>query len=127
MSVGGNAFAAPVGTIERSYLLTSWERRLAFRVVARIGRESGSTVRTVNLEYACLEYGGGPDGEPHPETLCPPAERNFPFRVYPHEDQAEVIDMALSKAKAAIGVDDDAAAFVHVLREVYPFLAGKQP
>ena len=120
-------FAAATGTFERCFLLTRWERDLAYRVVRRIERESGSTCRTVNLELTLLEYANGPPGDVHPDTLSPSAPRSHAFRVYPHQDQAEIIDLALGQAKDAIEDDDDAAALVHILREVYRRLAGKKP
>ena len=115
------------GTTLRIYMLTRWEKCLAFRVAARIRRDSGSEYRTYNIYLATFAYLAGLAGFPDPQTLCPPTPRDRAFPLYLHEDQAELLDLAIREAKAAIEIDDEAAAFVHILREVYQNLAGKKP
>ena len=56
------------------------------------------------LHFLSLRLPGNPTGIVIP---TPADEPTRPFRYCPHEDQREVIDLALSLAKEAIGLEDD--------------------
>lgn len=92
------------------------QRKLIYRCLGRIKKSSETACWTVALERCCYHYLAV-----HPGLLAAPkpiptptGDPTPPFRYRPHADQKEIIDLALGRAKEAIGIDDDGAALAHI-------------
>ncbi len=106
-------FRPPFGTRER-LIQVRWDQLpLVYRCLGGIRKSTGTQFWTVALELACLDYLSGPSASQ--DVIVVPADgETRPFRFCPHEDQEEIIDLALEIAKETIGTGDDGAALVHI-------------
>ena len=106
-------FKPPRGTRERSIQLGRDQLRYVYRCLGGIRKDVGTRYWTVAQEFACLDYLSGPSAS-QDVIVVPAAGENRPFRFCPHEDQEEIIDLALALARETIGTRDDGAALVHI-------------
>ena len=91
------------------------QRRLVYRCLGWIRRDSGTPSWATALEWAAAHYvSTHPYGDAHGLTMPTPGESLRPFRFRPYPDQVEVIDEALALACEATGLDDEGAALAHV-------------
>ncbi len=94
-------FQLPRGTRERSIQLGRDQLRYVYRCLGGIRKDAGTRYWTVALEFACLDYLSGPSVSQ--DVIVVPADgETRPFRFCPHEDQEEIIDLALALARGSI-------------------------
>jgi hypothetical protein len=110
------AFQPPSGTRPIEFHLGKEQFEIVEYALGWIKKRANTKVRTVALDYCCLDYlAGAPEKNLLGKVIATPNDGSTqPFHVWPHEDQEQIIRDALEMAHIAIGSDDAGAALTHI-------------
>ena len=94
--------------------LTREQRKVVYRTLGWIKKETGTQSQTVALEWCAADYLATHwSGDPLLKVI-PTEGPTRPFYTRPYPDQVWVIDEALALACEAIGLNDEGAALTYV-------------
>jgi len=118
------AFQPPPGTRPIEFQLGNEQWEIVESALGWIKKRANTKVRTVALDYCCLDYlAGAPEKNLLGKVIATPADGSTqPFHVWPHEDQEKIIRCALEMAHIAISSGDAGAALTHICATFIAYL-----